>query len=278
MILGGAPKYLELIQEKSSLYMALEELAFSETGYFTDEYERIFISHFGKSSDYERIVTVLSEHHYSLFRPQIASKAGIDTGGGLTKQLNNLESAGFISSATPFHKGTNSRLLKYRLSDPYLRFYFSFIKPNLKKIKSGVQTGIFSRMMQGGTFRSWMGSAFEYLCMDHAAKITEILGFSGIEFTCGPYFESHKKDTPGVQVDFLFDRKDNVITLCEMTYSLTEVGIDIIPQIERKAAALKDKFKGKTIQKILISRSAPTKELSASGYLYRILRPEMFFG
>lgn len=277
MILGGVPKYLELIQEKSSLYMAMEELAFSETGYFTDEYERIFISHFGKSQEYERIITVLSKHPYGLFRGQIAEKADVDMGGGLTKQLKNLESAGFISSSTPFHKGENSRLLKYRLSDPYLRFYFSFIQPNLKKIKSNVQKGIFSLMTQESHFRSWMGVAFEYLCMDHEARITEILGFSGIEFTFGPYFEAYKKNQSGVQVDLLFDRKDNVITLCEMKYALTEVGVDIIPQVEKKAEILKDKFKGKTIQKVLISRSAPTKDLTALGYFYRVIRPEAFF-
>ncbi|MCP4111127.1 MAG: ATP-binding protein [Desulfobacteraceae bacterium] len=277
MILGGVPKYLELIRKKNSLYIALEELAFSETGYLTDEYDRIFISHFGKSPEYERIIRALAKHPYGLFRNQISEKARVDLGGGLTKQLNNLESAGFISSDTPFHKGYNSRVLKYRLSDAYLRFYFSFIMPNSKKIRSGVHKGLFATIMQGSSFSAWMGRAFEYLCMDHAGKICSILGFSGIEFSFGPYFEAHGKNKSGVQADLVFDRKDNVITLCEIKYSLTPVGMDIIKEVERKAEILRRKFKKKTIQKVLISRSKPTRNLTASGYFYRVIRPEEFF-
>ena len=71
-------------------------------------------------------------------------------------------------------------LLKYFLSDAYLRFYFSFVQPNLKKIKSGIQTDLFGKVAQSGAFSGWMGRSFEYLCIEHAAKISKMLGFSGI--------------------------------------------------------------------------------------------------
>ena len=277
MLLGGIPKYLDLVREKPSIRIGMEDLAFTETGYLTDEYERIFLSHFGRNPEYERIIAVLARRTYGLFRQQISEEAGIDLGGGLTRHLKNLESAGFISSATPFHKGHNSRLLKYYLSDAYLRFYFSFIRPNLKKIKSGIQKGMFGRISQTGSFTGWMGRAFEYLCIEHAAKISKILGFSGIEFTFGPYFNAPKKDSSGVQIDLLFDRNDNVMTLCEMKYSLTPVGTGIIEKIARKAEILQNKFKNKSIQKVLISRSGPTDDLIASGFFYRIIRPDEFF-
>ena len=180
MLLGGIPKYLDLVREKPSIRIGIEELAFTETGYLVDEYERIFLSHFGKNPEYEKIVRVLAGQAYGLFRQKVSEVAGVDLGGGLTSHLKNLESAGFISSATPFHKGHNSRLLKYFLSDAYLRFYFSFVQPNLKKIKSGIQTDLFGKVAQSGAFSGWMGRSFEYLCIEHAAKISEMLGFSGI--------------------------------------------------------------------------------------------------
>jgi hypothetical protein len=122
-----------------------------------------------------------------------------------------------------------------------------------------------------------MGRSFEYLCVEHAAKISEILGFSGIDFSFGPYFNVPGKDTPGVQIDLLFDRKDNVITLCEMKYSLSPVGMDIIEEVQRKAEIINNKFKNKTIQKVLITRSNPTGDLASSGFFYRIIKPEEFF-
>lgn len=276
MLLGGVPKYLDLIREMPSIRLGMENLAFSETGYLTDEYDRIFLSHFGRNKEYEKIIKTLANHPYGLFRKEIAQKAKIDLGGGLTTHLKNLESAGFISSATPFHKEHNSRLLKYHLSDAYLRFYFSFIRPNMKKIKSGIHNDLFGRICQSGLFHAWMGRAFEYLCMNHAGKISEILGFSGVDFTYGPYFVAPTKNIPGVQIDLLFSRSDNVITLCEMKYSLTPESTTLIDEVERKAAILQSAFKRKTIQKVLISRSRPTKNLVAAGYFYRIIHPEHF--
>jgi hypothetical protein len=103
-----------------------------------------------------------------------------------------------------------------------------------------------------------------------------LLGFSGIEFSFGPYFNAPGKKSPGVQIDLLFDRKDNVITLCEMKYSLNPVGMDIIEEVERKAEIIYNKFK-KTVQKVLISRSNPTGDLASCGFFYRIIKPEEFF-
>ncbi len=80
-----------------------------------------------------------------------------------------------------------------------------------------------------------------------------------------------------VQIDLVFDRKDNVITLCEMKYSLNPIGMPIIQEIERKVEILKRAFKKKTIQKVLISQSRMTKDLAASGYFYKSIDPRDFF-
>ena len=80
-----------------------------------------------------------------------------------------------------------------------------------------------------------------------------------------------------MQIDLLFDRKDNVITLCEMKYSLSPVGMDIIGEVQRKAEIIQNIFKNKTIQKVLISRSNPTNNLASSSYFYKIIKPEEFF-
>ncbi|MBW2369282.1 MAG: hypothetical protein JRH15_15535 [Deltaproteobacteria bacterium] len=277
MLIGGVPKYLELIKEQPSVRLGINSLAFTDTGYLTKEYERIFLSHFGKNPDFEKIITLLAKNPYGLYRQQISEQAKTDLGGGLSRHLWDLEMAGFISSATPFHKKPNSRLIKYHLSDPYLRFYYAFIQPNLKKIKSGVHKEIFSKISQSGAFSAWMGRAFEYLCMDHAARITEILGFSGIDFSFGPYFRAPKKSAPGVQIDLLFNRSDHVITLCEMKYSLNSIGTDIIAHVQRKADLMQKQYPKRTVQKVLITRSDPTKELAHSGFFYKVIRPEEFF-
>jgi hypothetical protein len=196
--------------------------------------------------------------------------------GLLSGHLDDLDAAGFIGSQIPFDKKSNSRLKKYFLTDAYLRFYFAFIAPDLNRIYSGVNSDIFLKLSQTGAFYGWMGRAFEYFCIQHAALIARILGFSGIDFACGPFFRPLKDSSPGFQIDLLFDRADSVVTLCEMKYSLTEPDTGIISEVEKKAEKLR-KFVGtKTIQKVLLTLAPPAKELAASGYFYRIIQPQEF--
>ncbi len=271
LFFGGVPKYLDLVRDYPSVRLAVEALAFREKGYFVSEYERIFISHFGRNPDFRKIVSSLAASPQGLFRQELVQRAGIDAGGGLSEHLADLESAGFISSVIPFDKDLHSRLIKYTLSDAYMRFYFSLIKPNLKKI-SGVQSDIFGRLSQTGRFHAWRGKAFEYLCMAHAHRLAEILGFSGVDFSAGPYFRSPSKNKAGLQIDLLFSRADNVITLCEMKCSLAPIGIGIVKEMERKVELLRNEFPSRTIQRVLVAHGEPSRTLTESGYFYRIIR------
>jgi hypothetical protein len=143
--------------------------------------------------------------------------------------------------------------------------------PNLKKIRAGHRKGIFAAIAQTGAYHAWMGRSFEYLCLQHAALISRELGFAGIEFTAGPYFSSARKHTAGVQVDLVFDRADAVLTLCEMKYSRRPVGIEVIPEVERKVQHLAQAAGRKTIQRVLIVCGRPSQALIDAGYFYRII-------
>ena len=109
--------------------------------------------------------------------------------------------------------------------------------------------------------------------MEHAAPISKLLGFSGVGFSFGPYFSAPGKGD-GVQIDLLFDREDNVLTLCETKYSQSPPGISLVQEVERKVQLLQNKFPKKTIQKVLIALSPPTRDLMASGYFYQVIHPE----
>jgi len=274
---GGIPKYLQLLGKYPSVQLGLQQLAFTPNQYFINEYERIFISHFGKNPDFESLVRTLAQHPLGLFREELAQKARVTPGGPLTAHLRDLESAGFISATSPFHKAVKATQVKYFLSDAYLRFYFSFILPNMVKIHAGKEN-LFAGIVQTGAFHAWMGRAFEYTCLQHALLISAILGFPGIDFTFGPYFVPPKKGkSPGLQVDLVFDRPVNVLTLCEMKYSTQPVGVEVIAEMERKVQLLEAVAKKKTIQRVLIVKEPVSSELARRTYFYRIIEARELF-
>ena len=157
------------------------------------------------------------------------------------------------------------------LGDAYLRFYFSFIKPELKKIRSAQHPHLFAALSQTGHFHAWMGLSFEYLCLQHTNIISRILGFSGIDFTAGPYFSPTCEDRAGVQVDLVFNRADHVLTVCEMKYSRRPVGIEVIAEMEKKISVLEPIAGRRTFQRVLIVRDKVSQQLAGSSYFYRII-------
>lgn len=271
LYVGGVPKYLELIEPHSSIRAAVEELAFRGNGYFVGEFQRIFTSHFGRNPDFRKIVSALAAAPQGLFRTDLIKAAGLDPGGTLSDHLRDLESAGFLTSDAAFDKGPNSRTIKYRVSDPYMFFYFCFIQRNLKKIRSGVQRDIFARLSQTGRFYAWRGKAWENLCIRHARRIAEILGFSGVDFSCGPYFRSPSRDRTGLQIDLLFSRADNVVTLCEMKCATTPIGMSTVKEVDRKATLLQRAFPSKTIQRVLVLHGEASREVVSAGYFYKVI-------
>lgn len=269
---GGVPKYLELLSSAPSITLGMEKEAFRADGYFVEEYERIFTSHFGNNSEFQRLIRALAAAPYGLNRRALAAAAGADEGGMLSQRLYDLEAAGFISSQRPFDKGAESRLLRYHLSDPWISFYHAFMRGRLRQIRDGGRRGLFTTIRQGGAFRAWMGRAFELVCMRHCDQIAHLIGFSAIDYDAGPWFRAPRKGIDGVQIDLAYDRKDGVITLCEMKRQALPLGRSIIAEVERKAEILRQEYPHRTIQPVLVADGPVSKEVEASGHFFRIIQ------
>jgi len=229
------------------------------------------VSHFGASENYTRIIELLAEFPEGLSRAQIQDKLDLPAGGDLTTNLHNLESAGFIAGFTPADRPAGPRLMRYVIEDPFMRFYFAFLRP-YKKAGASDAHHFTNFVLPSARFVSWLGRAFELLCLQHRERIAALLGFSGIQYRAGPWFRHGRRGVmEGVQLDLVFDRADRVLTVCEAKYRKEPVGVEIIDEMERKLARISE-FGARTIQKVLITRSEPTAELQRTSYLGRIIR------
>ncbi len=71
----------------------------------------------------------------------------------------------------------------------------------------------------------------------------------------------------------MFDRADNVITICEIKYLQSAVDTSIIQEFEQKLKYFPNEKK-KTIHKVLISAEGVTESLTNRAYFDRILTLE----
>jgi len=273
MVFGGIPQYLSELNPRLSLVQNLNEYAFKPSGYFFQEFGRLFISHFASHPGYERILRAVAGG--AATPRQIAARCGLSSGGGLSELLGELVLAGFLRKCIPINKKPTSRLVRYRIDDEFLHFHFSFIGPRTADIAAGNVE--YAQITDSRVLSQWQGYAFERLCRKHAVVLARHLGFSGINYRFGKWFR-RDSDRTGAQVDLLFVRADRVLTVCEMKYVNRLKPAAIGAAIVRKTAALRDAFPGYGIHRVLVLGSdVPGRESAARHFDRVLLAEEVFF-
>jgi AAA+ ATPase superfamily predicted ATPase len=247
MALGGIPQYLLELDPKKSMVQNLNDLAFSMSGYLFNEYQRLFASHFSHNGNYETILRILSQRG-TLTSDELAHSLGMATGGTLTHLIEDLELAGFIERYSPIDKQSNSRLVRMRITDEYINFYFKFIDRNRRAIEEGTLKGF--EVLTGPVFEQWRGYAFEKVCNKHALAISSALGFSGIRYQSGSWFRN--RNGSKTQIDLMFKRADNVLTVCEVKYVNSFNAPTMLRSFDDNLKVLTEYF-SLPIQKVLIS-------------------------
>jgi AAA+ ATPase superfamily predicted ATPase len=274
MALGGIPQYLELVDPARSTLLNLQDLCFTQHGFLVNEYERLLVSHFGRVPHYQAILETLVRRKIAS-RDQLAKACQLESGGSLSLYLDELELAGFIERYVPLGRSDDSKINRYRLADAYLLFYFQFIRPALKQIRSAQELPL-SRFLPDKQLAPWRELAFERICRKHAYVVAERLGFSAVSYDAGSWFQRADSD-PGAQIDLMFVRADRVVTLCEVKYREEKIGKGVIKEVEAKIATYPNP-KRMSIEPVLITASDVTQDVLDSGFFTRILTIEDVWG
>ena len=174
---------------------------------------------FKNSEQYIAIAEVLSQKQGGLTREEIIKKTSTSGNGHLSKILKDLLDCGFVRTV-PFF-GKEKQNARYQLADYYSRFYFRFVKN-----RHGRDEHFWSHALDLPSRHVWAGLTFEQVCLDHLSQIRHRLGISGVLSEVSTWSSPGSKEGSGAQIDFVIDRRDHVINLCEVKYSINLYEID----------------------------------------------------
>lgn len=219
MVFGGIPYYWSLLEKGLSLAQNIDKIIFAKNGKLSNEFNQLYASLFKSPEQYIDIVTALGKKKAGMTREEIIVAIDKYSNGALSKVLDELEYCGFIRKYNGFDKKSKQAI--YQLIDNYTLFYFKFIQQNENNDEHFWSASIDSAM-----HRAWSGLAFERLCMAHTQQIKAALGIAGVLSNVYSWRKEADETSDGAQIDLLIDRKDQVINLCEMKYSLSEYIID----------------------------------------------------
>ena len=226
MAIGGVPFYLKEVKVGKSVPQVIDDLCFKKKGLLYSEFELLFKSLFDQAEVNLNIVREIFKSNNSVSRESLIKVVGLSSGGKINRRLEELESSSFIQCFIPYGKKRRDRF--YRIIDEYTLFYFKWIEPFLQNVVLSGTSSYWQKKIKSGAMNAWSGLAFESVCFKHIRQISQSLGLENIAFKAGSWrYVSPKKTTEvGAQIDLLFDRDDEVITLCEIKYSDQPFTID----------------------------------------------------
>lgn len=223
MILGGVPYYLDMLKKDLPLSVNIDYLFFKEGAPLKNEYDFLFRSLFNESKAYKKVIETLSDKLVGMTRNALIEATKMDKGGTLSEILENLCACDFVRKYTSI--GKTERDAIYQLTDLFSLFHLRFVEKD-----SSQDQNFWSNLSSTGTKNSWAGYAFEQVCLHHITQIKSKLSILGVlsntySWNCKPFTDKDGTAWKGGQIDMLIDRKDQVINICEMKYSVDEYTI-----------------------------------------------------
>ena len=215
MIFGGVAYYLSLLDPNLSLTQNIDQLYFDTEGALRREYKRLFKTLFQSPEPYKRIVELLAKHKQGMTRNELLLALGKDSGGNLSNQLENLLECGFLRKYMVREKNVvKDKGSIYQMVDMFSLFHIHF------EGKSGSDSHYWANHLGTSKLNSWLGLAYERICLLHSSQIKESLHIDTI--ASQQYSWRSKENSPAAQIDLIIDRADDVVNICEIKYSTRE--------------------------------------------------------
>ncbi len=250
MSVGGIPFYLTEIVQGQSLNSIIDSLFFVKNAVLQNEFANLYSSLFENHHNHVAVIKALAKSNSGQTRQAIVQATKMESGGTLTKILEELEQCSFIIKTPPLN---NKKVdTKYRLLDEYTIFYLKFLY-NKKKAMSA------NTLLNGQSFKIWSGFAFENLCFRHVPQIMNALGIGGIQYDVFSFVDKSKD---GTQIDMIIDRSDNCINMIEAKFHNQKYVMKSIDaeNITHKINTLTQKTRTSKIVFTTLITSSPTEK------------------
>lgn len=264
---GGIPRYWELREEYDSLQEAIKETMLTSIGVLYDEPNRLFMDDLSSTVQSESLMSVIAAGAHRL--SEIASRMGRET-TALSGPLDRLIQMNYLSREIPFGESPKkAKRSLYKIKDPFMNFYYTFIIPNMSNIGRGRKNMVMESIQN--KFQGYVSEFWEHLCRE-AVSGNQL--FDNYWNEASRWWGSVKTDNGVIQmeIDLVAESIDGKsILLGECKWTNPEVAAGLIKELERKSSLL-PWCNGKNIIPVLFLKHRPKDEINCGEI--KILYPE----
>jgi hypothetical protein len=123
-IFGGIPAYWEFVNPRTSISENIKKQLLTPNSLLQDEPRLLLHDFVREPHNYIAILRAIAQNART--QKEISKNTSLAQ-GHVSKYLSVLQEAGFVERRTPVTSGPQSRLGRYHITDPYLRFYYRFL-------------------------------------------------------------------------------------------------------------------------------------------------------
>ncbi len=249
---GGVPRYWILREKETNIESAIEYHIFHPNGILYDEPNRLFIDDLAQSTQSETLLSVIAggSNRISEIAARMGKKA-TDLGRPLKKLIN----LGFLYKEVPFGEDeNNSKKSLYKIADPFMDFYYTYVVPNRSLIGLGRTERVIQKMNM--TFSSYTGQWWEYYCRQ-AISGQDLFG-STWQFASrwwGSVLNSETKTNESIELDVVAMSDNNrKLLVGECKWTEGEYAERLFNMLQHKASLLPF-AKNKEVEFVLFLKS-----------------------
>jgi AAA+ ATPase superfamily predicted ATPase len=256
---GGVPRYWELRAEENSFKTAINNIILDRYGVLHEEPIRLFFDDMRESVQAFSILSIVGNGSNRL--SEIAGKLN-KPATQLSRPIDNLIQLGYLKREVPFGESEkNSKKGIYRIADPFMNFYFTFLVPNLSRLELGLTDQVYSIFESRQS--NYVSFEWENLCR----RSVPMKPINGIDFDIAyRWWGSNLKNEP-MELDVVAESTDKKYLLVgECKWSKIADPTALIKNIEQKANLFL-LAKGKKVIAVLYLKDTSENGVSTNVFL-----------
>lgn len=228
-ITGGVPKYIEMFQQAHDLRVAIRENLLNPSSYLFDEPNFLLQKEFAEVGSYFSILRIIASGNH---KPSKISTLIQQKQTNLPRYLKVLIELDLLEREVPVTEANPDKSKKglYQIKDNFIRFWFQFVYPNRSYIEMG-HTDVVMNRLERNFIDSQVSFVFEEICREKLWELSATGKLPGLLEKVGRWWDnSYEIDVVGLS------EADNLMVLGECKFWTGPIGLNILEQLEHKAA------------------------------------------